>query len=77
MRKRRQPNKESSKHIETNGAGEPTRPIGPRLNTSVYKGFSLEDAVRRQGSIDIFKSPSKFGNFLHYPNGDIKESTNG
>lgn len=77
MRKRHSPLRASDAHTESNGAGEPTRPIGPKLNQSVYKGFSLADVVHRKGSLDILENPSKYGNFLHYPNGDIKESKHG
>ena len=40
----------------------------------IYRGFSLEKIVTRQGSIDILKSPSRMGNSLFYPDGRIEKT---
>ena len=40
----------------------------------MYKGFTLEDAATRPNSLDILKCPSKMGNWLYYPNGDVKDA---
>lgn len=39
-----------------------------------YVGFTMEDVATRPGSLDIFKRPSKMGNWLYYPNGEIKDA---
>lgn len=38
----------------------------------IYRGFTLESAATREGSLVILKSPSRMGNKLYYPNGEVK-----
>lgn len=38
----------------------------------MYKGFTLESAATREGSLDILRSPSRMGNNLYYPTGEVR-----
>ena len=38
----------------------------------LYKGFTMADASKRTGSLDMLKHPSKMGNWLYYPNGEVR-----
>lgn len=39
----------------------------------LYKGFTMETAATRKGSLDMLKHPSKMGKWLFYPNGEVRD----
>ena len=40
----------------------------------IYKGFTMEEAATRTGSLEMLKHPSKMGNWLYYPNGEVRDA---
>lgn len=40
----------------------------------MYKGFTMEEAATREGSLEMLKHPSRMGNLLYYPNGEVRDA---